>query len=419
MKTLSQPCIENQDIKHGREVELLLCCARTCLSPSTVERTKVLLEQDIDWEYLLKTAYCHKVLPLLALNLMKYPQAVPVDTLERLRQYYYINAQHNLTLGSKLIQLLDIFEKNGISVIPFKGPVLAACIYGDIARREFGDLDFLVHREDFLKTKELLTARGYQPYASSNEKEASYLRSLTLQQQEAYLRSHWELHLVNQRDRVTIDVHQGILPKQFSFLYNTEWMWKDTQLISFTSRQILSFSPEDLILVLCSQGGKDSWQWLNRICDLAEVIRACRDVNWEKIWERASKLRMRRMLLLGLSLAHELLDAVLPEIMIEKIKADPSIKVFSLQVSLQLFNQAENSVTNYKFKNLFFHLKLIEHPIDKVGYCYEHMIVPTVADKAFLRLPKFFSFLYYLLRPIRLITMYLLSQLGNLLINFH
>ncbi len=77
------------------------------------------------------------------------------------------------------------------------------------------DLDILVRKQDFFQTKELLTTQGYQPYSNSSEKEAAYLSSLEEQQQKAYLQSHWELHMVNERDRVTIDVHHGMLPKQF------------------------------------------------------------------------------------------------------------------------------------------------------------------------------------------------------------
>jgi hypothetical protein len=393
------------------EIKLLLCCARTCMDEKNSESIKKLIQSNINWKYLIEIAHLHRLLPLLFLNLNKTcSQLVPTDVLNYLRQSYYSNTQRNLFKTSKLVKILKIFEENEIPVIPFKGPVLAAAIYGDISCRAFGDLDLLVRRQDFIKTKEILVTQGFDPYADSNEQEAAYLKSLTNREQEAYLRSHWELHLNNSKERITLDVHQGILSKQFSFTYNTEkWIWEDTKHISFVDRQILSFSAENLIIILCSQGGKDCWRWLNRICDLAEVIRAHPDVTWDKIWERTTKLRMRRMLLLGLSLAHELLNVELPETIIHKIEASPTVKSLASQICRQFYFPTVDSFPSSQFQTALFHLKLIEYPGDKIWYCYEHIVVPTVADKSFVRLPQFLSFLYYFTRPLRLMKTYLVK----------
>ncbi len=414
MKTLSKPDNQNHAINARPEIQLLLCCARTHLNHSTTERIKALVQEDIDWEYLIQTAYIHRVIPLVYLSLSKIcPQSVPATFLQQLQQDQYQRTQRNLILTSKLLKLLELFEANSIPVIPFKGPILAISAYGDISRRNFYDLDILVRKQDFLKTKELLTDLGYRPFSNNSEKEAAYLSSLQEQQQKAYLQSHWELHMVDERDRVTIDVHHGMLPKQFSFFFDTEWLWEDVKPKPFANRMVLHLASEDLILILCSQGGKDCWRQLNRICDIAEVIRSHPLVNWEKIWERATKLRMRRILLLGLSLAHEFLDADLPKTILQKIETAPAVKSLTSQIYLQLFNQTEGSVERYKVKSSSFHLKLIEHPGDRIWYCFQHIIVPTVADQTFIPLPEFLSFLYYLLRPIRLIKLYVLPQHGK------
>ncbi|WGV27042.1 nucleotidyltransferase domain-containing protein [Halotia branconii] len=397
------------------EIELLLCCARTHINDKDSENIKRLIQENINWKYLIEIADWHRVLPLLFLNLNKTcSQLVPTDVLNYLRQSYYNNTQRNLFKASKLVKVLNIFAENKIPVITFKGLVLAATIYGDIACRAFSDLDILVRRQDFIKTKEILILHGFEPYVDSNEQEANYLKSLTNEEEEAYLRSHWELHLNNPQEKITLDVHQGILSKQFSFTHNTEdWIWEDTKYISFVDRNILSFSAENLIIILCSQGGKDCWLWLNRICDLAEAIRVYPEVNWDKIWERTTKLRMRRMLLLGLALAHELLNAELPETIIDKIAANSVVQSLAFQICRQFYFPTTDSFQSSQLKSALFHLKLIEHPQDKFWYCYEHLIVPTVGDKNFIQLPQFLSFLYYFIRPLRLIKIYLIKHHNN------
>ncbi|MEM8808776.1 MAG: hypothetical protein AAGF01_22390, partial [Cyanobacteria bacterium P01_G01_bin.38] len=51
------------------EVELLLCCARTQITPEGVDRIKSLLTTELDWEFLIILAARHRVLPLLFHNL--------------------------------------------------------------------------------------------------------------------------------------------------------------------------------------------------------------------------------------------------------------------------------------------------------------------------------------------------------------
>ncbi len=62
----------------------------------------------------------------------------------------------------ELQRILDIFKSHGITAIPYKGPVLAIQAYGNLAFREFGDLDIFIQKQDFLKVKELLLDNGYK-----------------------------------------------------------------------------------------------------------------------------------------------------------------------------------------------------------------------------------------------------------------
>jgi hypothetical protein len=81
------------------------------------------------------------------------PEAVPKANLAQLRNYFHANAQRNLFLTQELLKLLTLFKTNGISAIPYKGPVLAVAVYGNLALRQFGDLDILVHKRDVLRAK--------------------------------------------------------------------------------------------------------------------------------------------------------------------------------------------------------------------------------------------------------------------------
>src|SRR5262249_39171092 len=124
------------------ETELLLCCARTRMEPDIEERIQMLLRESLDWKYLLARAWRNGFMPLLYHNLSAAcPEAVPVRPLAQLRNHFFANAANSFLLTEELRKLLDRFETHGISAISYKGPVLAAFIYGNLLLRESGDLD--------------------------------------------------------------------------------------------------------------------------------------------------------------------------------------------------------------------------------------------------------------------------------------
>lgn len=397
------------------EVELLLYCVRTCMDSETAERITNLLDKDIDWDYLIQIALWHRVMPLLYWNLKATcPEAVPKAILTQLRYYFHANAQHNLFLTGELLKLLNLLETHGISAIPFKGPVLTASTYGNLSLRQFSDLDILVHERDVRKTKNLLISQGYQlnltdsTNPNPNPQEQTYLQSMTDAQEAVYLQHHWEYHLGRDDDGVNIDLHWGILPKHFSFRLDMECLWERLEQVSLTDMTVLNFSPEDLLLLLCMHGTKDCWNQLVRICDIAELIRTHQGINWGQLMEQASMLGSERSLFLGLYLARDFLGTTLPREVLQRMQAEPVVKSLAAQVREQLFCEVDRPFGNSKIESSLFYLRVRERWQDKVRCCL-HWMIPTVAERVVLPLPPYLSFLYYLLRPIRLVRKYGLS----------
>ncbi len=382
------------------EVELLLCCTRTCMDLERAERTKILLQEDIDWDYLIRTALWHGVMPLLYSNLnATCPEAVPHARLAQLRNYFHTNARRNLFLTGELLKVLNLFEAHAIPAIPYKGPVLAACAYGQLVLRQFCDLDILIHERDILRTKNLLVAQGYQLHGQLD----------------------WEYHFVHEDSKVSVDLHWGITQKERPFLLNFERLWSRHELVSLGSTKVVSFQREDLLLILCVQVTKDCWQWqeqLAKVCDIAEVIRVYQDIDWNCVMEQAHTLGSERMLLLGLLLAHDLLGTALPEEVWQMIQVHPIVETLAKQVCERLFipdySRTDRPSKYLDLEKNLFYFRVRERWQDRVPYVLHlvHVaIAPTIEDREFLPLPASLSFLYYLVRPIRAIAKYGLSPL--------
>ncbi len=100
------------------------------IAESIASQVQFLLQQEIDWDYLLTLANKHRFLPLLYRGLKEiYSGALPLAIASTLKISFLENTKKNLILNTELLRLLAFFEAEGISVIPYKGTVLAASIH--------------------------------------------------------------------------------------------------------------------------------------------------------------------------------------------------------------------------------------------------------------------------------------------------
>lgn len=385
------------------EVELLVLSARMSRDEEDATKTAMLLQSSIDWRNLLREASAHGLIPLLYQRLSTAcPEAVPSEMLNRLRDEALDNTKWNLALTQELFKVLDLFEANGIRSIPFKGPLLAATAYGDIALRQFVDLDILVRKANVVKAGELLISSGYKPeFYLTDEREAVLDKS----------RCEYAFY----RDEVCgVDLHWAIVPRTFSFSPDPEAYWQRPHAVSLAGREVPTLSPEDLLLSLCIHGAKHFWRQLNWICDVAELIRAREDIDWQRLIAQAETAGNDRMLLLGLFLASELLGASLPLAVMQRIGADSVVEALAARVLKRLFREPEERAMSFEV-DLFF-ARTMKSLKDKMrlllGHTKDHFR-PTRLEMELVALPRSLFFLYYLLRPLRLAGKYVRRWAGR------
>jgi hypothetical protein len=357
--------IKAKVLEVDKEIELLLCCARTHIDTVIAERIENLLQEDINWGYLMRTASQQGIMPLLYSSLNNTcPEAVPQDTFSQLQRAYHTNALHNVLLTKELLKLLNLFKTQEIPAIPFKGPVLAASAYGSLSLREFGDLDILVHKQDVPKVKDLLISQSYewQPWRSQSTHPQS---STYLQSQYRYDIYFIKWHSKNYRS--CIEIHWETTPKHIMFPLNPAQLWQNLEQVSLCGTKVLNLPPEHLLPILCIDHSKDHWAQLRVICDVAELLRAYKGLDWQRVIEHANSLRRERSLFLGLFLAHDLLGTALPEEVWHKMQTDPVAKSLAMQVRERLFRDSDNQPGVWE--RFLYNLKLRESMQDKVRYC--------------------------------------------------
>ena len=372
------------------EAELLLCCARTDAAPDVAGRIRELARSRIDWEWLTLLARRHAVVPLLYLQIERHASdLVPDETLRELKRHYRENHARNTLLTSELCRLITLFANSGIDTIPYKGPVLSLFAYGDLAARRFVDLDVIVKKTDVLRAREILLADGYTP-----------TKTLSLDQQELLLRTQHNLQFSRDQRRVILELHWEVAPHLFAPAVSPEKLWQDLVPIEVNDTQLKTLRAEDLLFSLCVHGSRHLWERLSWICDVAELIRR-RQLDWSNLLESAKHADSERMFLLGLHLAHKLLDAPVPDEVKRRCDADERLKSLADVVVEHLFNGPTHVPATAR--EIFKYNIGVRKSLSARARYLAYMVRPTDSDLAARTLPASLSFAYYVFRPFRLL----------------
>jgi hypothetical protein len=376
------------------EFDLLLTCSRTHLNRTHLSHLQTLLQADLDWPKLVDTATYHGVNHLLYWQLLTHsPEAMPIAIREAEQDALRANCDRNLALLTELIRLNKVFAAKNLSLLSFKGLTLTHRLYSQLALRAFKDIDILVPDVQAVQAMQLLIAQGYEPQFV-----------LTPNQQIRYIQTRHEMSFWNANKQVAVDLHWVLMPQHYSFAPSSNLVWQSAETLSIADRSILTLSQEALILYLCAHGAQHDWNKLFWICDIAELLRQSPTLNWDWVTQQINRFGTETMLFLGLALAHEVLDAPLPDTIQQKIMAKSYIRDRVVQVKAILLQQKKTNDTSIPTNRIYF--QTIESPRDKMWSWCDAILTPTPLEWQIITLPKPLFPLYYIIRMIRLVVKY-------------
>jgi hypothetical protein len=373
------------------EDKILTYVARPSLAPNSIQELRLLFQSELDWKYLIRIADQHCVVPLLCRHLEELKVLPPASVRNVLREANHANTNSNLFLTGELVKLLELLKAHQLEAIPFKGPTLALAAYGDISLRQFADLDLLVRKTDVLKIKDLLVAHGFN----------SHLR-LSRRQETALLRFDSAWNFVNQNG-VMIDVHWDLVERHFGIPFDVAGLWQRLQPVMSGGKQFQTLANEDLLLVLCLHGFTHAWERLGWICDVAGLLER-EQIDWGLLLQNAEAQGSRRILFLGLKLAHDLLEAELPPDVLKLVTEDSAVNNAAERMKQQLFKTSAAPAGIFDEARLAVSLR--ERKLDRISSSLRLAATPRSYDWMSVSLPSSLSFLYYLIRPLRLAGKY-------------
>jgi Uncharacterised nucleotidyltransferase len=381
-------------VSFGPEARLILRCLRRDAdcgaadsSVSHISSELGVAPEGLDWDRLTLAAGAHGVLPLVYRRL-KSASDVPREALARMRAEFSGNSLNNLHLARELARLTGLLKAQGIGAIALKGPVLALKAWGDIALRQFNDLDLLVRPVDAAGAAEVLIAAGYWPRTFDREDPA---RSIAHGCEDEFMQpgSPW-----------MIDLHWELHPSNFSYGPASTAIWDRAESVRVEGAEVLTLAPNDLVLYLAVHSAKHGWISLGWVSDFERTMRAIDEAELPAMLEAARGSGCLRMLLLAIALAADLLDAPIPPTFADALRSDRAVAPLVAGIERRLF--ANVGMRARLYSEWVVPLWTITGTRGRLRHFANRALTPNVDDFDFLPLPRVLHPLYYAVRPLRL-----------------
>ncbi len=365
------------DLSPGDQLCLLLARARFSpeLAKPEIERLAT-----ANWDTLFEHAWAHGLIPLVyhRLQELDFP-GVPPQIRRELTDAFGINAIRNEVLTQELIHVLADLGEAEIPVIPLKGVALAESLYGDVALRICADLDILIRPEDFERGLRVLRSAGYRDAFAAPPS----LRLLA--------RLGRDCALVREDGRwiYPLQVHCGLVwggPPERGILAE---IWARASVRIFQGAPISALSPADEFLYLAVHAARHGLSTFKWITDLDWIVNH-RELDWQVVLNETRTLGWYAAVGTSLAACASLFGTPVPEPLTE-ICSPAQVRLHKSEPgSLEILRQT------------VFVVRLLPSLSKRILFIATRLFIPTAADSGFVRLPSAFFFLYFLLRPCRL-----------------
>ena len=350
------------------------------------ESIQQILRHGVDWERLVHLAEHHGLVPLVFRRLSAEMDASRSPGLEALRQQDKSNAHRSLWLTLELLNIHRHLLARGLEVLPYKGPVLAEALYGNVAMRQFSDLDLLIRSGDLPAIKAALAELGYEP-GLRLEKAA----------ERDYLKSGYEYTFDGARGRNLLELKWQILPRFYSIGFDVNEFFQRASVVTIEGQRLRTLCDQDLMLVLCVHAAKHAWKQISWLCDIVQLARS-RTLDWAALQVKAERLGITRIVAVTFLLAYKLLGAALPaEFEMEK---DADAETLAQRIVQLIMAEGEFDPESMAYFRLMMELR--ERTRDRISFWWRLLSTPGAGEWSAVRLPGPLFPLYRVVRVFRL-----------------
>ena len=254
---------------------LLEVCARIAGHSEQHAMLRQLSGEIEDWRKLLTQAEQEGVAPLLARHLIESGSSYPAWVKRSLHVLLERHQQMAEIRTQVLLEVLGLFEQEGIRCLVLKGAALAYTIYPDPSSRPMRDIDLLLSKNEVDRAHGLLKANGYRQEKAVLPKDHFHLPPLYYQAGNT---------------SVCVELHRGLYPECPPYYPEVDFdlLYHGRQQFTIGTETASTFSDEEMLHYLYQHGLRapltyESFKLIN-VADIVGFVETRGgDIDWEWI----------------------------------------------------------------------------------------------------------------------------------------
>lgn len=347
-----------------KEDAFIFNAARLHLAEDNIAALKELAGSGLDWSAVAKKAFTHGVSQFIyyAFRQHDLTDLLPKELLKRFQIEYYDTALRNAKMLEAFKEIASILPNK---VIPLKGIELIQSLYPNIALRSMCDIDLLVEQE-------YVEENWYQL------RDFGYTSSLPLHAVKKS-QAHGELpetclHLPPLCKKVAVEVHRSLFQDN-RFREITRQALASSVNVSGNQHKL---TQEMMLIHLCTHFFKHVYYMgvvLRELCDINELLRKHeKTLDWHKIEQICVVPELRKEVMTGLSYAHILLDAPVPEQFLAEKTLKNREAIFSSFLREEVYVKKVRMPLLKRLKSYFVSLRQQPSPAAKAAYIFRTFV---------------------------------------------
>lgn len=384
------------------ELRVLVACARSVLGVGSAEEMQVAVDACESVDRLCDVALRHNMLGNLhRAMLTKRVAAAEPHLAGRLEELQRAATLRSLQQATRLLQIIDVLGAADIQVLPYKGPVWAQRLYGDVALRTWSDLDLLVSHSDVFAARSVLLTEGFVDSNPFNERIAGRSRG-----------GLGQIALHSSDARAQVDLHWEVKVGISSRSLNTDLVFSRQVNFELLNKRVGCPSDADQFLMMCLEWTRDRWDGIEKMLALGVQIDRTAPEEWLERLHEAQEIGCLRRACIGVSHVCSVfgLERV-PEVE-NVMSSDMVARGFARTLRLRAQPGGSKMGPAQELAGLAWGFATE----DNIGACIEHMLrlvfQPGPEDWVRLPLPYRLEWLHYPLRPLRLMSKWAYRLLG-------
>lgn len=243
-------------------------------------------KHSVDWDNIVKISTSHYVFPALfcSLKRAKLLQFLPTDLVEYMEIITQLNGQRNRDILKQVNEINTLLIQNNITPIFLKGAGnIAEKLYEDIAERMIADIDFVVHKKEYLKAVSIIKSAGYSKVDQFKHHSPSYIHHPRLQKEGCV---------------AAVEIHKQVVIEKFSDEFNYDVI-KD-KCITKNGIKVLSYDNQLSLSILANQINDGGFYFRNLTLKHAyDVYLLSKETNAKKAFDKFNRLKFPLNCFLG------------------------------------------------------------------------------------------------------------------------